>query len=185
MSYRDELKADYSRGGQNWDLNQWLNHIEDGNLSHADVMGLLAERDALSEKANQLESLQSDPQYSYAGFPISRQAIICRNEEIDQLRDRLDKVTNRAVRNVMDERTRQDKKWGEQNHDPYTYLAILLEEVGEYSQACLQSQFGGDKGGFSKMRGEAVQVAAVALAIVECLDRGKWSWPNPHKESNA
>lgn len=26
------------------------------------------------------------------------------------------------------------------------------------------------------MREEAVQVAAVAVAIVECLDRGKWRW---------
>lgn len=48
MSYRDELEAEYSKGGQHWHLNQWLDHIEAGNLSHADVMGLLAERDALS-----------------------------------------------------------------------------------------------------------------------------------------
>lgn len=149
------------------------------------VLRVQAERDSLIEKDNQLEALQNDPKYHYAGFPIPREAIVCRNAEIDQLRDRLDKVTNRAVRNVMDERDRQDAKWGEQNHDPYTYLAILLEEVGEYSQACLQTQFGGDKGGFSKMRSEAVQVAAVALAIIECLDRGKWHWPNPHEETNA
>jgi NTP pyrophosphatase (non-canonical NTP hydrolase) len=82
-----------------------------------------------------------------------------------------------AYDDVMRERAKQDAKWGEQNHDPFIYLAILLEEVGEYSQACLQTQFGGKHGGLGQMREEAVQVAAVAMAIVECLDRGKWSWP--------
>jgi NTP pyrophosphatase (non-canonical NTP hydrolase) len=82
-----------------------------------------------------------------------------------------------AARSVMDERLRQDAKWGEQNHDPSTYLTILMEEVGEYAQAVLETRFGGPHGGEDKMRAEAVQVAAVALAIVECLDRGTWLWP--------
>jgi NTP pyrophosphatase (non-canonical NTP hydrolase) len=83
----------------------------------------------------------------------------------------------KALTDVLEERKHQEEKWGEQNHNPYTYLAILQEEVGEYAQACLQTQFGGKHGGLDHMREEAVQVAAVALAIVECLDRHKWSWP--------
>ena len=86
-----------------------------------------------------------------------------------------------AINAVRDERQRQEKKWGEQNHDPYTYLAILIEEVGEYAQACLQTQFGGKHGGLDHMREAAVQTAAVALAIVECLDRSKWQWPHVTK----
>ncbi len=82
-----------------------------------------------------------------------------------------------AVQSVLDERTRQDAKWGEQNHDPFTYLAILTEEVGEFSQAALETHFGGKHGGLENMRKEAVHTAAVALAIVECLDRGKWRFP--------
>ncbi len=85
--------------------------------------------------------------------------------------------TYRAVRDIMHERVKQDAKWGEQNHDPYTYLTILMEEIGEYAQACLQTQFGGGNGGEMHMREEAVQVAAVALAIIECLDREKWRFP--------
>lgn len=84
-----------------------------------------------------------------------------------------------ALAYVLTERDRQDAKWGEQNHDPFTYLTILTEEVGEFAQAALQTRFGGDKGGLVRMREEAVQAAAVALAIVECLDRGKWKWPEP------
>ena len=79
-----------------------------------------------------------------------------------------------ALLAVLDERTAQEAKWGEQNHDPFTYLTILMEEVGELSQAALHCRFGGPAA--VKLREEAVQVAAVALAIVECLDRGKWSF---------
>lgn len=77
---------------------------------------------------------------------------------------------------VLEERARQEAKWGEQNHDPFAYLAILTEEVGELAQAALHTRYGGRAGGVAHMREEAVQAAAVALAIVECLDRGKWTW---------
>jgi len=80
-----------------------------------------------------------------------------------------------AVCDVLKERRRQEAKWGEQNHDPFTYLTVLGEEYGELCQAALHSKFGGKAA--EGLRYEAVQVAAVALAIVECLDRKKWSWP--------
>lgn len=81
-----------------------------------------------------------------------------------------------AVREILEERARQDQKWGEQNHDPFLWNTVLTEEVGEFSQAALHLRFGGHKGG--NVRSEIIQVAAVALAIVECLDRGKWRWPD-------
>jgi len=79
-----------------------------------------------------------------------------------------------ALRDVMAERKRQDAKWGEQNHDPFTYLTVLMEEVGEFAQAALHARFGGKAA--VKLREEAVHSAAVALAIVECIDRNKWTW---------
>ena len=84
---------------------------------------------------------------------------------------------DKALSDILEERARQDAKWGEQNHDPFTYLTILMEEIGELSQAALHNRFGGKHGEFSHVREEAVQTAAVAVAIVECLDRAKWSWP--------
>jgi len=86
-----------------------------------------------------------------------------------------------GLRDVLAERKRQDVKWGEQNHDPITYLAILMEEVGELAQAALHQRFGGDSGKdrSAEVRTEAIHSAAVALAIVECLDRGKWTAPAP------
>jgi NTP pyrophosphatase (non-canonical NTP hydrolase) len=84
---------------------------------------------------------------------------------------------SQAARDAIAERARQDAKWGELNHDPFVYLAILHEESGELAQAALKARFEDQaEGARERMRAEAVQVAAVALAIVECLDRGKWTW---------
>ena len=79
-----------------------------------------------------------------------------------------------ALASVLKERVRQDKLWGEQNHDPFVWLGILAEEVGEYSKEALNHRFGHTDGRGAYLRDECVQAAAVALAMVECLDRGKW-----------
>jgi NTP pyrophosphatase (non-canonical NTP hydrolase) len=67
------------------------------------------------------------------------------------------------------ERTAQDDKWGKQNHDDYRYLAILGEEFGEVAQAALHTEFGGKAAG--TVRDELVQLAAVAVQWIECIDR--------------
>lgn len=72
---------------------------------------------------------------------------------------------------VLAERQRQDAKWGEQNHPPGTWLVILMEEVGEASQAVLEMDW-------NSYREEMVQVAAVALAAVESCDRALGVPPN-------
>lgn len=81
-----------------------------------------------------------------------------------------------AVNDVIDERKRQDAKWGEQNHEPQFWMGILGEEFGELCQAVNETVFNNGpeeraKGGYANMRAEAVQVAAVAVAFVEMLDR--------------
>lgn len=86
-----------------------------------------------------------------------------------------DMVRYTALESVLSERARQDAKWGEQNNDPFCYITVLVEEVGELAQAALHTRFGGPAA--AHLREEAVHTAAVALAIVECLDRGKWRWP--------
>lgn len=78
----------------------------------------------------------------------------------------------RAVCEVLNERIRQDKKWGQQNHEPFTWIAVLAEEVGEASQAALHREFGGPE--HDSLMKELIQVAAVALAMVECGYRNGW-----------
>jgi hypothetical protein len=75
-----------------------------------------------------------------------------------------------ALQEVLEERVRQEAKWGQQNHDPFLYLTILGEEYGETCKAALEDML------LCHLREEAVQTAAVALAIVECLDREIWRW---------
>lgn len=76
-----------------------------------------------------------------------------------------------AIDSVLEERKRQNRKWGQQDHDPMVWSVILTEECGEFAQAALQGKFGGLKA--SGLRNEAVQCAAVSLQIVECLDRNR------------
>lgn len=79
---------------------------------------------------------------------------------------------------VAIERERQDKKWGEQNHNDFIWLTILTEEVGELA-ADMFDKFHYERtgaprfvGGIQKNRvREAIEVAAVAIAYIECLIR--------------
>lgn len=100
--------------------------------------------------------------------------------ERQDILDRVKLASSPALYAVIEERLRQDKKWGIQNHDPFLYLTILGEEYGETCKAALEARFGKDPETeaerYLHLREEAVQTAAVALAIVECLDRGAWNW---------
>ncbi|MFL3234903.1 MazG-like family protein [Klebsiella pneumoniae] len=78
--------------------------------------------------------------------------------------------STKAIGSVIAEMNRQDKKWGaDRDQHPFTWQVILSEEVGEFSQAILHDEFGGHKSGTA--REEMVQIAAVALQIIEYYDR--------------
>lgn len=70
-----------------------------------------------------------------------------------------------TINEVNAQLQKQTEKWGEQNHLPYTWIAILVEEVGEVCQAAL-------KGNAENYREELTHVLAVAVAQLECWDRG-------------
>jgi NTP pyrophosphatase (non-canonical NTP hydrolase) len=70
-----------------------------------------------------------------------------------------------VLEEVARERARQDEIWGESNplyKDVMSALTVLMEEVGEMAKAVLEGDLDG-------LRGEAIQVAAVAVAIGERL----------------
>lgn len=46
-----------------------------------------------------------------------------------------DKMQRRIIEKVLEERSRQDKKWGEQNHSAPVWGMIIGEEYGEMCQA--------------------------------------------------
>lgn len=72
----------------------------------------------------------------------------------------------RWIKAILDERDRQDQKWGFPQDNTYgEWGSILAEEAGELCKELNELNFGsGDPG---KMETEAVQVAAVALSILE------------------
>ena len=81
------------------------------------------------------------------------------------------------------ERLRQDKKWGVQNHHDAFWLAILSEEVGEVSTEILKLSWEPENmKHVVKMRKELVEVAAVAMAWIECLDRTMIGDDNDRKD---
>lgn len=74
-----------------------------------------------------------------------------------------------TVNLLMDERNRQDRKWGDQSgHRDEHWLAILTEEVGEVAKAMLGADGNGDiSEADDEVTKELVQVAAVAIAWLE------------------
>ncbi len=88
---------------------------------------------------------------------------------------------------VLDERIRQLKKWGEQDHRPEWWMNILLEEIGEASKALLERDP-------EKFRTELIQSAAVIMATIESFDRqgkeinyngGGWAEQTPEGAADA
>lgn len=69
---------------------------------------------------------------------------------------------------IEEERARQERLWGQQNHSPQLYLLILLEEIGEYAEETLLPAPN------RNLLTECVQIAAVAQAMVEAALRNNW-----------
>ena len=70
-----------------------------------------------------------------------------------------------ALGDVLAEQHAQYERWGEQNHPDLYWLGILMEEVGETSKEIIEHA------SRATIRGELVQVVAVALSWIECIDR--------------
>ena len=68
---------------------------------------------------------------------------------------------------IRAERERQDAKFGEQNHPMVYWLGILMEEVGEVAKDIIENR------PTHEVEIEIVQVAAVAVALIECIQRNK------------
>ena len=84
----------------------------------------------------------------------------------------------KVMSEVTKERLSQEEKWGQQDHDDNLFLVILGEEYGEACQAALKMfETMGETHGAQQitstyhLRAELVQVAAVAIAHIESIDR--------------
>jgi len=75
-------------------------------------------------------------------------------------------ATLERFRPIVEERRRQDAKWGDQDHPDEWWYTILGEEYGEVAKAMLGVHFG-----YADVRKELVQTIAVGIAWLECMDR--------------
>jgi hypothetical protein len=96
-------------------------------------------------------------------------------------------VTDRVLQEVLAERIRQDEKWGEQNHPDGTGARRWADAAnvvrGEVNDAARQGRTSWNgvlreevfealaESDQAKLRKELVQVAAVAVAWIEAIDR--------------
>jgi NTP pyrophosphatase (non-canonical NTP hydrolase) len=79
-----------------------------------------------------------------------------------------------VYREIRAERARQDANWGDQTHSLFVYMTVLAEECGEVARAVHDLRFAG--GTRESVREELIQVAAVAVQIVERMDGGRIEW---------
>jgi len=85
-------------------------------------------------------------------------------------------MSTRVLKQVSDERISQDNTWGEQNHSNPHWLAILTEELGEVAECVCRTDVHSSavkESAERQLRNELIQVAAVAVAWVESIDRKK------------
>ncbi len=68
--------------------------------------------------------------------------------------------TDGVLRQVKKRREKQNEKWGQSSHPLPFWLTILVEEVGEVSEAILA-------GNTEEVKDELLDVSAVAVAIIE------------------
>jgi hypothetical protein len=81
------------------------------------------------------------------------------------------------IQAIEAERARQDALWGVQDHDLTVWSTILSEETGEFAHEVLELRATDwpavREVRLERARDELVQVAAVALAAIEAIDR-RW-----------
>jgi len=75
---------------------------------------------------------------------------------------------NIVINHVLAERERQDRKWGGPQHDDKHHTVDYVEIIEDYAGwARMMSKMGSH----DKARNRLIQVAALAVAAVESIDR--------------
>lgn len=89
-------------------------------------------------------------------------------------------TTRAVIAGVMAERMMQRERWGDADLSPLEWLGILAEEFGEFAQLVnyvfvppVETNTNLQRMHLLTMRQELTQVAAVAVAAIESLERNE------------
>ena len=74
-----------------------------------------------------------------------------------------------TIQSLVQERKRQDSKWGIQNHEPHKWNTILMEEVGEVAKSTFELSHTDDA--VDHLIEELIQTGAVVIAYIDYLKR--------------
>lgn len=80
-------------------------------------------------------------------------------------------IKEKIIEDVLNERKRQDEKWGEQIHNAYVWSTIIGEEYGEMCKAINEFGFDQTPELEQNIYTEAIQTMASCMAMLECMDR--------------
>lgn len=83
-------------------------------------------------------------------------------------------LTNHICDEIIEERKRQFQKWGRQKLSPSAFFIILAEEFGEVAREILDNSQCEHLP--RNYRTELIQVAAVAVQMIEEYDRNLGVW---------
>lgn len=82
-------------------------------------------------------------------------------------------MQEKIIEKVLEERMRQDEKWGESNHSASVWGMIIGEEYGEMCKAINELGFSPIPEIEERIYKEAIQTMASCMAMLECMERGK------------
>lgn len=80
-------------------------------------------------------------------------------------------VQKKIIEKVLKERTRQDEKWGKQDHAAPTWGMIIGEEYGEMCKAINEYGFNPTRRTEDEIYTEAIQTMASCMAMLESIER--------------
>lgn len=83
------------------------------------------------------------------------------------------KIQEKIIEKVLEERNRQDKKWGEQKHTAHVWGTIIGEEYGEMCKAINEFGFNPTRKTEDDIYKEAIHTMASCMAMLECIERAR------------
>lgn len=87
----------------------------------------------------------------------------------------------KIINKVLEERKRQDTKWGEQNHAAPIWGTIIGEEYGEMCQAINEFLFNPTPDTGEQICVEAIHTMASCMAMLECIERQRGAFKKMEK----